>query len=173
MMASALETAVSYNPSFLHPVCVTFVAPFNHHTNISLTRPCFAGPWVSSVGGTRCQHPEVATPRSGGGFSNFFERPLYQKDAVPAFLDAADYPYLDSSHYYRYAPYHDLTFSYFAICGAPLVVATPISPRKRSVAVSTATVMPMSRGAQLALLRCVFPYSLLLPISIVHSYAPN
>ncbi|KAF8258353.1 peptidase S8/S53 domain-containing protein [Lactarius quietus] len=43
-------------------------------------------PWVTSVGGTMRQHPEVAAITSGGGFSNHFPRPIYQDPAVPAFL---------------------------------------------------------------------------------------
>jgi tripeptidyl-peptidase-1 len=43
---------------------------------------------VTSVGGTTggSSTPEVAAPLSGGGFSNYFKRPEYQEDAVPAFL---------------------------------------------------------------------------------------
>ncbi|KAI9449976.1 subtilisin-like protein [Lactarius psammicola] len=43
-------------------------------------------PWVTSVGGTTGDHPEVAASISGGGFSNYFPRPPYQKEAVPLFL---------------------------------------------------------------------------------------
>jgi tripeptidyl-peptidase-1 len=46
----------------------------------------FIGPFVTSVGGTTSDRPEVAASISGGGFSNHFPRPAYQKDAVPAFL---------------------------------------------------------------------------------------
>ncbi|KAI9451818.1 subtilisin-like protein [Lactarius psammicola] len=43
-------------------------------------------PWLTSVGGTMNSTPEVAASLSGGGFSNHFPRPFYQKKAVPAFL---------------------------------------------------------------------------------------
>ncbi|KAF8260347.1 peptidase S8/S53 domain-containing protein [Lactarius quietus] len=50
-------------------------------------------PYVTSVGGTTegigrtgLLSPEVAAEISGGGFSNYFERPLYQKEAVLDFL---------------------------------------------------------------------------------------
>lgn len=45
-------------------------------------------PFVTSVGATQGFNPEIATSRfgSGGGFSWYFERPLYQKDAVDAYL---------------------------------------------------------------------------------------
>ncbi|KAF8265082.1 subtilisin-like protein [Lactarius quietus] len=43
-------------------------------------------PWVTTVGGTIGESPEVAANVSGGGFSDFFERPSYQSSAVSAFL---------------------------------------------------------------------------------------
>ncbi|KAF8267660.1 peptidase S8/S53 domain-containing protein [Lactarius quietus] len=43
-------------------------------------------PWVTSVGGTMREFPEVAAFFSGGGFSNHFPRPIYQNPAVPNFL---------------------------------------------------------------------------------------
>ncbi|KAI9447492.1 subtilisin-like protein, partial [Lactarius indigo] len=42
-------------------------------------------PWVTSVGGTT-GNPETAASFSGGGFSNYFIRPPYQRTAVPSFL---------------------------------------------------------------------------------------
>ena len=59
----------------------------------------------------------------------------------------------------------DVTFSYLVICAALVVVAIPTSLRKRSVVVSTSTVLPLSRQAQPARFRCTLPYSLLLPLS--------
>ncbi|KAH9015093.1 subtilisin-like protein [Lactarius pseudohatsudake] len=51
-------------------------------------RPTFPStcPWVTSVGGTTGYNPEVAASLSGGGFSVYFPRPPYQKNAVPTFL---------------------------------------------------------------------------------------
>ena len=46
----------------------------------------FAGPYITSVGGTTSQGPEVAAAFSGGGFSIYFPRPVYQNPAVPKFL---------------------------------------------------------------------------------------
>jgi tripeptidyl-peptidase I len=49
-------------------------------------------PFVTSVGGTKNFEPEIAAWdsknnfASGGGFSNYFERPAYQADAVSAYL---------------------------------------------------------------------------------------
>ncbi|KAH8997145.1 subtilisin-like protein [Lactarius hatsudake] len=43
-------------------------------------------PYVTAVGGTTNYEPEVATLFSGGGFSDHFERPPYQRQVVPIFL---------------------------------------------------------------------------------------
>ncbi|KAF8267515.1 subtilisin-like protein [Lactarius quietus] len=43
-------------------------------------------PWVTSVGGTM-NDPETAIPFSGGGFSEYFERPKYQNGMVQPFLE--------------------------------------------------------------------------------------
>ncbi|KAH9011651.1 subtilisin-like protein [Lactarius pseudohatsudake] len=44
-------------------------------------------PYLTAVGGTTNQYPEVAAPFSGGGFSSYFPRPVYQDVAVSAFLE--------------------------------------------------------------------------------------
>ncbi|KAH9023117.1 subtilisin-like protein [Lactarius hengduanensis] len=44
-------------------------------------------PYVTVVGGTTDYEPEVAAEFSGGGFSDHFERPLYQRRTVPTFLE--------------------------------------------------------------------------------------
>jgi tripeptidyl-peptidase-1 len=46
------------------------------------------GPFVTSVGGTINVNPEVAVDFSGGGFSNYFAQPSYQKTAVTGFLNS-------------------------------------------------------------------------------------
>ncbi|KAH8997722.1 peptidase S8/S53 domain-containing protein [Lactarius hatsudake] len=50
--------------------------------------PRFPGtcPYVTVVGGTTDYVPEVGASFSGGGFSDHFERPTYQVEAVPTFL---------------------------------------------------------------------------------------
>ncbi|KAH9060339.1 subtilisin-like protein [Lactarius deliciosus] len=50
--------------------------------------PRFPGtcPYVTVVGGTTDYQPEVAADFSGGGFSDYFKRPLYQEEAVSTFL---------------------------------------------------------------------------------------
>jgi tripeptidyl-peptidase-1 len=42
--------------------------------------------YVTSVGATRYIAPEIGVGFSGGGFSNYFSRPLYQALAAPGFL---------------------------------------------------------------------------------------
>jgi tripeptidyl-peptidase-1 len=82
-----------------------------HHTSASTScsPDChgFAGPWVTSVGGTRGKDPEVAASRSGGGFSTIFPCPRYQFDAVDEFLWT-----LGNQHAgrFKYARCRDLTF---------------------------------------------------------------
>ena len=86
----------------------------------SLTRPCFAGPWVTSVGGTQGINPERAMPRSGGGFSDIFDRPGYQEGAVEEYL--YEFRYHFGNQYtgrYAYAPSRDLTlFLLSNLCSA-------------------------------------------------------
>ena len=59
-------------------------------TSCSPDRRNFAGPWVTSVGGTvggiTSDQPEVANIISGGGFSTYFDRQGYQENAVNAFF---------------------------------------------------------------------------------------
>ncbi|KAH9029913.1 subtilisin-like protein [Lactarius pseudohatsudake] len=44
-------------------------------------------PYTTAIGGTTDYDPEVAAPISGGGFSDYFPRPVYQDIAVSAFLE--------------------------------------------------------------------------------------
>lgn len=61
----------------------------NDGTNTTRFNPTFPAscPWVTSVGGTRFVEPEHAVSFSSGGFSELFDRPFYQEQAVPAYLD--------------------------------------------------------------------------------------
>ncbi|KAH8985683.1 subtilisin-like protein [Lactarius akahatsu] len=43
-------------------------------------------PFVTAVGGTMDYNPEVGASFSGGGFSDYFKLPRYQRRVVPAFL---------------------------------------------------------------------------------------
>ncbi|KAH8995546.1 tripeptidyl peptidase I, isoform CRA_e [Lactarius hatsudake] len=58
-------------------------------TSSSPDFPVFAGPYLTAVGGTTeyDPEPEVAAPLSGGGFSDYFPRPVYQDVPVSAFLE--------------------------------------------------------------------------------------
>ncbi|KZV63258.1 tripeptidyl peptidase A [Peniophora sp. CONT] len=64
--------------------CVT-----NDGTNTPTFLPLFPAscPFITSVGGT-INVPEVAVDFSGGGLSNYFARPAYQDEVVPAYLDS-------------------------------------------------------------------------------------
>lgn len=46
-------------------------------------------PWVTAVGGTASSKPEVAASFSSGGFSNYWARPDWQKDAVTHYFSVA------------------------------------------------------------------------------------
>ncbi|KAH9003220.1 subtilisin-like protein [Lactarius hatsudake] len=52
-------------------------------------RPTFPAscPWVTTVGGTTRYEPEIAEDGSSGGFSEYFQRPDYQDDAVTTFFE--------------------------------------------------------------------------------------
>ena len=101
---------------------------------MSLTRlPWFAGPYVTSVGGTARFRPEIAANLSGGGFSRYFGRPRYQRFAVKEYL--LKYPDLYEG-LFKCALCQlcrDLALSYFVICAVITVVVTPTSPRKHSI----------------------------------------
>ena len=66
--------------SFFFPLKNSTQIPVSHHSDMY-----FAGPYVTSVGGTTSR-PEVAAHFSSGGFSNIFERPKYQAEVVPKFF---------------------------------------------------------------------------------------
>ena len=53
----------------------------------------FAGPYVTSVGGTTSFDLEIGSDDPGGGFSYYFPRPDYQQDAVPTFIHQLGYLY--------------------------------------------------------------------------------
>ena len=103
--ASSKTALVTYwSGSFLPSpqlVRVTFALSLklvhNHwlnHTGHTLGN-AFAGPWVTSVGGTTGYNPEGAASLSGGGFSVFFPQPPYQDVAVPTFLQNLGSQYYD------------------------------------------------------------------------------
>jgi tripeptidyl-peptidase-1 len=65
-----------------------------------------AGPYVTAVGGTTGYAPDSAATFSGGGFSNYFERPPFQKKAVPDYLEQLDYREIN---FYKCVYFCDLT----------------------------------------------------------------
>ncbi|KAH9174032.1 tripeptidyl peptidase I, isoform CRA_e [Lactarius sanguifluus] len=85
-------------------------------TSSSPDFPVFAGSYLTAVGGTTEYDPEVAAPLSGGGFSDYFPRPVYQDVAMSAFLERQGTQY---SGRYKCARCSDATVSYFPICAAP------------------------------------------------------
>jgi tripeptidyl-peptidase-1 len=46
----------------------------------------YSCPFVTTVGGTTRVNPEIAVSFSGGGFSNYFAVPSYQKATVAQFV---------------------------------------------------------------------------------------
>ncbi|KIP08279.1 hypothetical protein PHLGIDRAFT_88390 [Phlebiopsis gigantea 11061_1 CR5-6] len=70
------------NPDPATQICFS-----NDGTNKTEFIPLFppSCPYVTAVGGTTGV-PEVAASFSGGGFSNYFDRPIYQAIAVPLYL---------------------------------------------------------------------------------------
>ncbi|KAL4779813.1 peptidase S8/S53 domain-containing protein [Aspergillus varians] len=61
----------------------------NDGTNRTRFQPIFPAscPFVTSVGGTYGNNPEKAVDFSGGGFSDRFQRPVYQKASVDRYLN--------------------------------------------------------------------------------------
>ncbi|GJJ11172.1 hypothetical protein Clacol_005404 [Clathrus columnatus] len=61
----------------------------NDGSNITHFQPDFptSCPWITAIGGTADIGPERAAHLSGGGFSNYFPQPTWQKAAVKQFLD--------------------------------------------------------------------------------------
>lgn len=60
----------------------------NDGTNTRQFTPQFPGtcPFITAVGGTQSISPEVAWTAGSGGFSNYFDRPLYQELFVENYL---------------------------------------------------------------------------------------
>ena len=83
---------VLFSPHFPASCTYDVLSPCQQYGNAGTcpsrlpSRRGFAGPWVTSVGGTRGIVPEVAAEFSTGGFSIHFPRPDYQEDAVTPFL---------------------------------------------------------------------------------------
>ncbi|KAG0645598.1 Tripeptidyl-peptidase [Hyphodiscus hymeniophilus] len=76
-------------------------------------------PYILAVGGTVAVSPEQAWVGSAGGFSNYFERPLYQELAVETYLDFHISPAVKK----YYTP-----FTNFQGRGFPDIAAHSVSP---------------------------------------------
>jgi tripeptidyl-peptidase-1 len=94
----------------------------------------FAGPYVTSVGGTTSFGPEAGSSFSGGGFSNLYQAPEYQRDAVAAFLrrEGPQLGYaLDGLYKSVRSSGLTLPILNYVICAALQAAASPTSPLKR------------------------------------------
>lgn len=62
----------------------------NDGKNATRFIPMFPGtcPYVTAVGATESNSPEVATNFSSGGFSNYFPRPEWQDDVLEKYLES-------------------------------------------------------------------------------------
>lgn len=76
-------------------------------------------PYITGVGGTQAYKPEVAWMGSGGGFSNYFPTPWYQKEAVSSYLNQ----YISNATRTYYEPYAN-----FSGRGFPDISAHSLSP---------------------------------------------
>jgi tripeptidyl-peptidase-1 len=75
-----IDGFIQFSPQF--PATCTCMCPL-----IRSPQPhAFACPFVTAVGGTTRYLPEFAADFSGGGFSGYFQRPDYQKQATSTFL---------------------------------------------------------------------------------------
>jgi len=83
--------------------------------------PQFPGtcPFITAVGGTQSISPEVACYSGSGGFSNYFDRPLYQELAVLNYLQN----HVSNATLAYYKP-----FTNVAMRGSPDVSAHSLSP---------------------------------------------
>ncbi len=88
---SSGHVSVQFHPVFPATcTCGVFFSACKQCTGVSTSHspdPCtLIGPWVTSVGGTTSDSPEIAASFSGGGFSMYFPRQAYQGNAVSTFL---------------------------------------------------------------------------------------
>ncbi|KAF8265083.1 peptidase S8/S53 domain-containing protein [Lactarius quietus] len=83
-------------------------------------------PWITTVGGTIGAYPEVGANTSGGGFSNYFERPSYQNSDVSAFLETLGSQY-EGLYNAKGRAYPDVAaqyYNYMAIVNGTSVMAS-------------------------------------------------
>ncbi|KAH8997691.1 subtilisin-like protein [Lactarius hatsudake] len=82
------DGTVRFKPKFpASCTCGFYFSDWKQYTSGRLPhRNTLAGPYVTAVGGTMNYNPEVGASFSGGGFSDYFKLPRYQRRVVPAFL---------------------------------------------------------------------------------------
>ncbi|KAH8999063.1 subtilisin-like protein [Lactarius akahatsu] len=73
---------------------VRFISSFPATCMCGILSQLGRSPYVTAVGGTTGSEPEFAASLSGGGFSNIFQRPYYQEQAVTEFLQHLGNQYL-------------------------------------------------------------------------------
>ena len=113
--------------------------------------------------------PEVAATLSGGGFSENFERPEYQRNAVGGFLIEFSLETDSDFSFFKYARCCDLTFVHFVICVALTVVVTPTLPRNRKISKMSSMMRSTSGTVHPSRFRCVFPCSIVLLLGVFYS----
>src|ERR1700761_2027308 len=91
----------------------------------------FAGPFVTTVGGTTGQDPEIGVSFSGGGFSSFFPRPPYQDVAVPKFLEQLGTKDEGLYKCVFCSCLHHLFFLILRVCAARTLALFPTFPPKQ------------------------------------------
>jgi hypothetical protein len=128
----SLKTAPSGSPpDFLQPVRVEFSLILQLADIVrSLRFHGFAGPWVTAVGGTTGSQPEWAAAFSGGGFSDYFERPFYQKRAAATYLKALGTQYQGLYKCVYSLLWSDALYFYGKNCTVSLAVGSLMSPRR-------------------------------------------
>jgi hypothetical protein len=86
--------------------------------------------------------PEEGVGFAGGGFSNYFPRPPYQKDYVPAFLGKLG---TENAGLYKFVFCRDLTrpMLNFVIYAALMAAEFPTSPLRRATTCILSTPIPL------------------------------
>jgi hypothetical protein len=155
------------SPNFLRPVRAVFYHLFQVLHKLLITSPWFRRSLVTSVGGTTSVGPEFAAKFSGGGFSDYFERPHFQDSAVEGFFKQfGDTQY---AGLYEYVRCRGLTWDLFLIydCAALRGAASPTSPHKRLISQSSSTTLKLPWPVRAARRPCVFPCFSLLSVSSI------
>ena len=102
---------VRFNPIFPGScMCDIISLPTSStHSQAKVADHIFAGPWITTVGGTKDVLPEIGLVISGGGFSNIFPQPDYQNVSVPAFIKSLG---TKNKGLYKFVFHRDLTRSF-------------------------------------------------------------